>query len=408
MACDEILAGKLENEFVTDMIQGGAGTSTNMNANEVIANRANEILGDRKGTYKYVHPNDHVNMSQSTNDSYPTSLHLSIVLSAGQLIQKMTKLCTALREKGEEYDHVLKMGRTQIQDAVPVTVGQEFFSWAHGLEDELEALREVTTHQQTTNLGGTAIGTGVAADRDFARLVTTALSDVTGYQFTKPDDLIEASSNTAGMLRFMDTLKSIAVKASKVCWDMRFMSSGPRGGIFEISLPCVQPHTSLIPGKNDPDICEMVQMCAFRVIGGNLASTMASHAGQLELNYAEPLMIYHCLAGIKMLSAAFDSLTDNCVKGIVANEAHCKKLVSNSVGIVTCLLPFIGYKNCARAAKIATDNNRSISEVLVTEGFLTQEKLDSLMVPENMVKPVRLAPTDKDAEERVAKVRRTT
>lgn len=248
-------------------------------------------------------------------------------------------------------------------------------------------------------MGGTAVGTGIAADRDFARLVTKALSDVTGYQFTKPDDLIEASSNTASMLRFMAALKGIAVKVSKICNDLRLMSSGPRCGLAEIGLPAVQPHTSLIPGKNDPDIPEMVTMCTYRIMGSDIVCTMASHAAQLELNYAEPVMIFHILSGIRVLASAFDSLAKHCIKGINANKDRCSDMVQNSVGIVTCLLPFIGYKNCAKAAKIAINENRSVSEVLVTDGYMSKEQLDKVMVPENLVQPGKLAPaaTEKEA-----------
>eukprot|EP01062_Namystynia_karyoxenos_P040011 TRINITY_DN2916_c0_g1_i4.p1 TRINITY_DN2916_c0_g1~~TRINITY_DN2916_c0_g1_i4.p1 ORF type:complete len:1432 (+),score=549.37 TRINITY_DN2916_c0_g1_i4:118-4413(+) len=390
-ACDEIIAGKLKGQFVTDMIQGGAGTSTNMNANEVIANRANEILGDRKGTYKYVHPNDHVNKSQSTNDSYPTSLRLSIVLSAHTLVDAMSEVADALRVKGVEFDKIVKMGRTQLQDAVPMTLGQEFFSLSRSVEDDIELLRIVTRDLQVSNLGGTAIGTGLCADRDFPRVAVKRLTEVTGIPFTLPKDLIKASSDTGGMLTFAATLKRIALKMSKICNDFRLLSSGPRCGISEIELPCVQPYTSLIPGKNDPDIPEMVTMCAYRVIGSDTVCAMASHAAQLQLNVMEPVMIYSILSSLKMLSTAFTSLARHCISGIGANSRNCEHLVRNSIGIVTALLPTIGYKNCSRAAAIANKTGKSLCDVLLEEKMMTEEQLAAELVPEKMVTAAKMA-----------------
>eukprot|EP01065_Artemidia_motanka_P013809 TRINITY_DN17769_c0_g1_i1.p1 TRINITY_DN17769_c0_g1~~TRINITY_DN17769_c0_g1_i1.p1 ORF type:complete len:1450 (+),score=582.24 TRINITY_DN17769_c0_g1_i1:73-4422(+) len=390
-ACDEIIAGKLADQFPTDMIQGGAGTSTNMNANEVIANRANEILGDRKGTYKYVHPNDHVNKSQSTNDSYPTSLRLSIVMSAPKLIDAMTEVADALRERGVAFDKVVKMGRTQLQDAVPMTLGQEFFSLSRSVEDDIALLRSVTKNLQISNLGGTAIGTGLCADRDFPRVAVKRLTEVTGIPFQLPKDLIQASSDTSGMLTFSNTLKRIALKMSKICNDFRLLSSGPKCGIGEIELPCVQPMTSLIPGKNDPDIPEMVTMCAYRVVGSDTVCAMAAHAAQLQLNVMEPVMIYRILASIDMLSSAFNSLSRSCITRITANERNCKNLVQNSIGIVTALLPTIGYKNCSRAAAIANKTGKSLCDVLLEEGMMTREQLDAELVPEKMVTAAKMA-----------------
>lgn len=390
-ACDEIVQGKLSDQFPTDMIQGGAGTSTNMNANEVIANRANEILGDRKGTYKYVHPNDHVNKSQSTNDAYPTSLRLSIVMSTPKLIEAMAEVAEALRAKGAQFDHVVKMGRTQLQDAVPMTLGQEFFSLSRGIEDDIELIRVTARNLQISNLGGTAIGTGLAADRDFPRVAVKRLTEVTGIPFHLPKDLIQASSDTSGMLTFSNVLKRIALKMSKLCNDFRLLSSGPRAGFGEIELPCVQPQTSLIPGKNDPDIPEMVTMCAYRIVGADTVCAMASHAGQLQLNVMEPVMIYRILDSIDMLSSAFHSLARSCISKIVANESNCKALVNNSIGIVTALLPTIGYKNCSRAAAIANKEGKSLIAVLLEEKMMTEEQIARELVPEKMVTASKLA-----------------
>lgn len=390
-ACDEIMQGKLADQFPTDMIQGGAGTSTNMNANEVIANRANEILGDKKGTYKFVHPNDHVNKSQSTNDAYPTSLRLSIVLSAPKLMEAMTKVAEALRAKGTQFDHVVKMGRTQLQDAVPMTLGQEFFSLSRSVEDDIELLRVAARNLQITNLGGTAIGTGLCADRDFPRVAAKRLTEVTGIPFALPKDLIQASSDTGGMLTFSNVLKRIAIRMSKICNDFRLLSSGPRAGFGEIELPCVQPQTSLIPGKNDPDIPEMISMCAYRVAGADTVCAMASHAAQLQLNVMEPVMIYRILDSIDMLSSAFSSLAGSCINKIKANEANCKELVNNSIGIVTALLPTIGYKNCSRAAAIANKTGMSLIDVLLQEKMMTQEQIARELVPEKMVTAAKLS-----------------
>jgi len=395
-ACDEIIQGKLADQFPTDMIQGGAGTSTNMNANEVIANRANEILGDRKGTYKYVHPNDHVNKSQSTNDSYPTSLRLSIVMSAPKLIEAMSEVAEALRSKGAQFDHVVKMGRTQLQDAVPMTLGQEFFSLSRAVEDDIELIRVAARNLQISNLGGPAIVTEIAADRDFPRVAVKRLTEVTGIPFHLPKDLIQASSDTSGMLTFSNVLKRIALKMSKLCNDFRLLSSGPCTGFGEIELPCVQPQTSLIPGKNDPDIPEMVTMCAYRIVGADTVCAMASHAGQLQLNVMEPVMIYRILDSIDMLSSAFHSLARSCISKIVANESNCKALVNNSIGIVTALLPTIGYKNCSRAAAIANKEGKSLIDVLLEEKMMTKEQIARELVPEKMVTASKLAKRNGD------------
>ena len=390
-ACDEIADGQLHTQFVVDMIQGGAGTSTNMNANEVIANRALELLGREMGDYAVLHPNDHVNLSQSTNDAYPTAIRLALLLSVRPLVDEMEELVGALRRKGAEFARVIKMGRTQLQDAVPMTLGQEFDAWACTVEEDVERLKENVRLFLEINLGGTAIGTGICADPDYPREALKALREVSGLDFVLAKDLVEASSDTGSLLIFSGILRRVAVKASKICNDLRLLSSGPRCGLGEINLPPRQPGSSIMPGKVNPVIPETVNQVAFQVVGNDLTVTMASEAGQLELNVMEPVIVFNLFQSIRMLERAFSALRRLCIDGITANEARCRELVEHSIGLATALLPWIGYANASRVATEAQASGRSVAEVVTEMGLLTRAQLDDILQPEKMVAPVRLS-----------------
>jgi len=390
-ACDEIADGQLHGQFVVDMLQGGAGTSTNMNANEVLASRALELLGREMGDYAALHPNDHVNLSQSTNDAYPTAIRLALLLSVRPLAAEMEELVAALRRKGREFARVIKMGRTQLQDAVPMTLGQEFEAWATTVEEDVDRLRENARLFLEINLGGTAIGTGICADPDYPREAVRALREVSGLDFVLAKDLVEASSDTGSLLIFSGILRRVAVKASKICNDLRLLSSGPRCGLGEINLPPRQPGSSIMPGKVNPVIPEVVNQVAFQVIGHDLTVTMASEAGQLELNVLEPVLAFNLFQSIRMLERAFSALRRLCVDGITANEAHCRAQVERSIGLATALLPWIGYAGASRVAKEAQASGRSVAEVVTELGLLTRAQLDEILQPEKMVAPVRLS-----------------
>ena len=386
-ACDEVIEGKLDKEFVVDMIQGGAGTSTNMNANEVIANRALEIMGKEKGDYTIVSPNDHINKCQSTNDTYPSSGKLGMYLDHFELVAELEKLIDAFEAKAEEFKDVLKMGRTQLQDAVPMTLGQEFHAYATTLQEDVDLVKEAAKVFLTVNLGGTAIGTGTAAHPDYSAAAVKALREITGFDIKIAPDLINASSNTSGMLYFSGVLRRCAVKLSQICNDLRLMASGPRCGLHEINLPPRAPGSSIMPGKVNPVIPEVVNQTCFQIIGNDTACTMASEAGQLELNVMEPVLIYNVFNNINMFTRATKTLRTLCVDGITADKAQCEKLLHNSIGIVTGLLPYIGYKKCSTAAKIANQTGKSIKDVLVEQGYCTKQEVDELLVPEKMTKP---------------------
>ena len=386
-ACDEVIEGKLDKWFVVDMIQGGAGTSTNMNTNEVITNRALEIMGHKRGDYEFISPNDIVNKCQSTNDTYPSSAKLGMYLDHFAMVEQMQLLVNSFAKKAEEFKDVLKMGRTQLQDAVPMTLGQEFHGYASTLRESLEIIKRAAEAFKIQNLGGTAIGTGAAAHPKFPEEACKALCEVTGFDMKIAPDMISASSNTYGMLNFHAALKVSAARLSQICNDLRLMGSGPRCGLHEINLPPRAPGSSIMPGKVNPVIPEVVNQTCFQIIGGDLTCGLASEAGQLELNVMEPVLIYNLFNNINMFTRATKTLRTLCVDGITADKAQCEKLLNNSIGIVTGLLPYIGYKKCSNAAKIANQTGKSVKDVLVEQGYCTKKEVEELLVPEKMTKP---------------------
>jgi aspartate ammonia-lyase len=391
-ACDEVIAGRWHDQFVVDMIQGGAGTSTNMNANEVIANRALELMGYEKGQYEHLHPNNHVNLSQSTNDVYPTAIRLSLLLSYSDLTGAMENLCAALRAKSIEFAHIIKMGRTQLQDAVPMTLGQEFRAFATTISEDIERTHELVRLLREVNLGATAIGTGINTDPRYAALVVSELSEISGEALVLAADLIEATSDTGAFVTFSGVLKRIAVKVSKICNDLRLLSSGPRAGLGEINLPPVQPGSSIMPGKVNPVIPEVVNQVAYQVIGNDLTVTFAAEAGQLQLNAFEPVITLNILQSMRIMTRAMTALAERCIKGITANEDHCRKVVTHGIGLVTALNPVIGYQNATRIAQKAQATGCGVADLVLEEGLLSRAELNDILRPENMTQPRRITP----------------
>ncbi|MDM8552198.1 aspartate ammonia-lyase [Desulfobacterales bacterium HSG2] len=385
-ACDEIIAGNLHSQFVVDMIQGGAGTSTNMNANEVIANRALEIMGHSRGD-QFVHPNNHVNMSQSTNDAYPTALRLAILLSYEELTESMADLAYELKQKSVEFSDVIKMGRTQLQDAVPMTLGQEFEAFRVTVREDILRTKNIVTLFREINLGATAIGTGITANPEYSSLAIEELSRISGVELVPAENLVEATSDMGAFVTFSGVLKRIAVKISKICNDLRLLSSGPRAGLNEINLPAMAPGSSIMPGKVNPVIPEVVNQVAFQVIGNDLTVTIAAEAGQLQLNVMEPVIAFNIFQSHKMLTHAMTTLTHRCIRGITANREHCRYMAENSIGIVTALNPHIGYENSTRIAKTALETNRSVMELVLEEKLLSEKELEDILKPENMTRP---------------------
>jgi aspartate ammonia-lyase len=387
LACEEIREGKLHEEFVVDVIQGGAGTSTNMNANEVICNRALELLGHGKGEYQHLHPLDHVNLSQSTNDVYPTAVKLALQFGIRRLLQEMVDLRKSFEAKAEEFKDILKVGRTQLQDAVPMTLGQEFSTYAVMLgEDELR-LAEAAGLIREINLGATAIGTGINAHPDYAKLVTTRLSEVSGIAVVSSPNLVEATQDAGSFVQLSGVLKRIAVKLSKTCNDLRLLSSGPRAGIGEIALPAVQAGSSIMPGKVNPVIPEVVNQIAFEVIGNDMTVTMAAEAGQLQLNAFEPIIAHSLFEGIKHLAAGCRTLGERCVKGITANRERARRFVDESTAIVTALTPILGYARSTEIAQEALRTGRLVRDLVVEKGLLTPAQMEDLLQPERLTRP---------------------
>ncbi len=384
-ACTDIINGRLHTHFVVDMIQGGAGTSTNMNANEVIANRALEILGYEKGSYKVVHPNSHVNLSQSTNDAYPTAVKLALLRSTPQFVDVLRQLIDAFRAKAMEFAGVLKMGRTQLQDAVPMTLGQTFEAWAVTLEEEIERLEENVRLFLEINMGATAIGTGINAPKGYDEKVVAHIREVSGFEVRNARNLVEATQDTGAFIMYSSAIKRLAVKLSKICNDLRLLSSGPRAGLNEINLPPMQPGSSIMPGKVNPVIPEVVNQIAFKVIGNDLTVTLAVEAGQLELNVFEPVVVQSLFESMEMLKNGMNTLNHRCVQGITANAAHCRTMVEHSIGLVTALNPVLGYEACTALAKEALESDRGVYELVLEKKLLSRDELDRLLAPENMI-----------------------
>jgi aspartate ammonia-lyase len=386
-ACEEIRAGKLHDQFVVDVIQGGAGTSTNMNANEVIANRALEILGHAKGEYQHLHPNEHVNMSQSTNDVYPTALKVATYVGIFRLVDAMAKLRRAFEAKADEFSDVLKMGRTQLQDAVPMTLGQEFSTYAVMLGEDEERLKEAAMLIREINMGATAIGTGITAHPDYAGLVCRRLSEITGIPLITAANLVEATQDCGAFVQLSGVLKRVAVKLSKTCNDLRLLSSGPRAGLGEINLPAVQAGSSIMPGKVNPVIPEVVNQIAYEVIGNDLTVSFAAEGGQLQLNAFEPVIAHSLFKSVTHLRNGCQTLAERCVKGITANREHLRATVERSIGIVTALNPYIGYENATAVAQEAHAGGRNVADIVLEKGLLTKEQLAEILKPEVLTQP---------------------
>ena len=383
-ACDDLIAGKFTDAFIVDAIQGGAGTSANMNANEVIANRAIEILGGTKGDYSLVHPNDHVNMAQSTNDIIPSAGKLTAITLLGDAIKELHRLYEALMDKAEEFDPILKMGRTQLQDAVPMRLGQSFHAYASVLHRDLLRLEDATHALEMLNMGGTAIGSSINVSPLYLKNICKNLNKITKGNFYPADDLFDATQNLDGFVSVSGVLKTCAVNLSKMCNDLRLISSGPKTGIGEINLPARQNGSSIMPGKINPVLPEVVSQVAFTIIGHDYTITMAAEAGQLELNAFEPVIFYTLFESIETLGHAAQTLTDNCILGITANEKHCKDLVNASAGIATALCPSIGYAASATLAKESLKTDVPVRELAIAMGYVTTEEADKLLDPYTM------------------------
>jgi aspartate ammonia-lyase len=386
-ACREIRSGRLHGEFVVDVIQGGAGTSSNMNANEVIANRALELLGERRGNYDVVHPNNHVNLSQSTNDVYPTSIRIAANWALGDLARALAELRAAFLLKASDFGDIVKMGRTQLQDAVPMTLGQEFHAYAVTIGEDIDRLAEAAALVREINMGATAIGTGINTDPRYAGLVCRKLSQVTDLALVTSPDLVEATQDTGAFVQLSGILKRIAVKLSKICNDLRLLSSGPRAGLQEIRLPPMQPGSSIMPGKVNPVIPEVVNQVCFQVVGNDLTVTMASEAGQLQLNVFEPVIAFNLFQSVEMLTRACVVLRERCVLGIEANRDWIRHMLERSIGVVTALVPYIGYEKASAVAKEALKTDRGVYELVLEKGWLTREELDDILSPSAMTQP---------------------
>jgi len=380
-ACTRIMNGELHNQFIVDVIQGGAGTSTNMNANEVIANLALETLGHAHGSYSVINPNDHVNRSQSTNDVYPTALKIALLYSLEDLDRALAYLHDAFEVKANEFYHVLKMGRTQLQDAVPMTLGQEFGAFAMMITEDRMRLAEVSKLLTEINLGATAIGTGINAPQGYAALAAAKLSAITGFQVSTAEDLVEATQDVGSLVQMSGTLKRVAVKLSKMCNDLRLLSSGPRAGLGEINLPAMQAGSSIMPGKVNPVIPEVVSQVSYEVIGNDVAITMAAEAGQLQLNAFEPLIFHKLDSGINHLAAACMTLADRCVSGITANVDRMRDLVEHSIGLATALNPILGYSVASGIASEALVSGRGVADIVLERGLMTAEQLAEVLSP---------------------------
>lgn len=386
-ATDEVIDGKFNDQFIVDAIQGGAGTSFNMNANEVIANRAIELLGGKKGDYTMVSPNTHVNMAQSTNDAFPTSIHIASLYLAKRLTTSLSKLLQALEEKEKEFDDVLKMGRTHLQDAVPIRLGQEFGAYRRVLQRDLKRIERALKELYSINMGATAVGTGLNAKPEYIDKVAEYLRELTKLPLKKAEDFVDATQNTDAYTELSSALKVHAINLSKIANDLRLMSSGPRTGLNEINLPARQPGSSIMPGKVNPVMCEVMNQISFQVIGNDQTISLASEAGQFELNVMEPVLVFNLLQSLSILANGLDVFRELAIKGITANVARSRELVENSVGIITAINPHVGYEQAARIAKEAIDTGRSVREICLERGILTKEELDEILDPKEMTNP---------------------
>lgn len=386
-ACDEIIEGKFHKDFIVDPIQGGAGTSLNMNANEVIANRAIEILGGKKGDYSVVNPNDHVNCGQSTNDVIPTAGKMTSLRLLRVLKEELLRLHKAFAQKAEEFDPVIKIGRTQMQDAVPIRLGQEFHAYSVAVLRDINRMDKAMDEMRFLNMGGTAIGTGINADKVYLNRIVPNLVEVSGMDFVQAFDLIDATQNLDPFVAVSGAIKACAVTLSKIANDLRLMSSGPRAGFGEINLPPKQNGSSIMPGKVNPVIPEVVNQVAFNVIGNDITITMAAEAGQLELNAFEPIIFYCMFQSIDTLAYAVRTFVDNCVSGITANEERCEELAENSIGLITAISPHVGYQKAADIAKKALKTGKSVRSLILEEDLMSKEELDCILNPVNMTEP---------------------
>ena len=386
-ASDAVIKGELMDQFPVDTIQGGAGTSTNMNVNEVIANKALELLGHPKGTYEIIHPNNHVNYSQSTNDTYPTAFRLALHHHLNKLIDALRELEKAFALKGEEFKDILKMGRTQLQDAVPMALGDEFTAFSVTLDDDIKCLKDARNLLLEMNLGATAIGTTINAPEGYPELSIKKLSKITGLSLFLAPNLIEQTSDTGAYVQISGVLKRVATKLSKICNDIRLLSSGPRAGFNEINLPQMQPGSSIMPGKVNPVIPEVVNQVCYLVIGNDITITMAAEAGQLQLNVMEPVISYAIFQSAGTLTNSIHTLTEKCVLGITANEDVCAANVANSVGVVTALNPVLGYEKCSEIAKEAFRTGKRVYDIVLEKEWIDKEKLDKIFSPENLKNP---------------------
>ena len=387
LACETIRMGAYYDHFPVDMMQGGAGTSTNMNVNEVIANLALENMGYKRGDYEKCHPNNHVNMSQSTNDAYPTAIKIALIFAKDPLVNELGALIEALRLKSEEFKDVLKMGRTQLQDAVPMTLGQTFSAYATTLTEEIDRIKRNAELFLEVNMGGTAIGTGINSTVSYREAVVKHLGRISGLPIVSATDLVEATQDTGAFIMYSSAIKRIAIKLSKICNDLRLLSSGPRAGFNEINLPPVQPGSSIMPGKVNPVIPEAINQIAFKVMGNDLTVNMAVEAGQLELNAFEPVIVFSLFDSIYLLNKGIKTLRQKCIRGITANVDHCTNLLHNSIGIVTALNPILGYDQCSSLAKEALKSNESIYDLVLKHKLMTQSELDQILQPTRLIQP---------------------
>lgn len=386
-AAEEIIDGKFHDQFIVDPIQGGAGTSINMNANEVIANRALEIIGEEKGNYDIIHPNTHVNMAQSTNDAVPTAIHIATLQFISRLEETLKALVDTFFEKGEEFDHVIKMGRTHLQDAVPIRLGQEFRAYGRVVSRDYKRISNLYDALYEVNLGATAVGTGLNADPQYMRRSVEILKEITGYPLKNAEDLVDATQNTDAYTEISSALKICMINISKIANDLRLMSSGPRAGFGEINLPARQPGSSIMPGKINPVICEVVNQVAFQVVGNDQTISMASEAGQFELNVMEPVLIFNLHQSLRMMDNVLKTFREFCIEGIEANIEVGKSYVERSIGIITALNPHVGYETASKVAKEALETGTPVREIILRDKILSEVAVDQILDPFEMTEP---------------------